>query len=500
MNQNLSETSTKIPSDINNNAMQLTISTVFLDKAAKAAAKQSKEQDILQKKQDVKNSITNITAILRIINAEMQYEQDQETFTVLIQQKEIFEKILSQKQTEEKNSLRTVENEIISQLQNQVKNLEKSMENKFNLILKTIESKNQTQAQAQSQIQSQFQTENLSSNLSQIQSQNQSQNQTKTYAQIAAVNVEQNNLQQKKQQQKQQEKEQEKEKYREKRLIIQIDKETAEDFDSYILRNKINDKFFTEANINQSVIATAIKFFTSQSIILTTMPDFSADFLLQKKTIWENIFSSKAQNIEKDKKWSKVVVHEVSIRSFSMDEDLSLLKDEIEIFNPGLKLLKNPIWLSSQENRQINRHATILIAVENAKQAQAAIENRLYIAGNWLIAEKCQNLLFKKQCLNCQKFGHSTRACFAQAVCQICAEEHKTSQHNCSICNIQGQICPHAILKCRNCGENHTANSNTCKFKTSIESKSTKYAQNMQKKQQTESSSFSVVIDNVGKW
>src|SRR5216117_3367085 len=294
MNQNSPEIFTRISSDINNNAMQLTISTVFLDKAvkAKAVAKQSKEQDFLQKKQDVKESIANIIAILKIINAEMQYEQDQETFTVLIQQKEIFEKILSQKQTGEKNSLRTVENEIISQLQNQIKNLEKSMKNKFNLILKTIES-NQTQTQAQSQAQTQSQAENQSQNQSQIQSQiqsqfqskNQTQNQTKTYAQIAAVNVEQNNLQQTKQQQKQQEKEQEKEKYREKRLIIQIDKETAEDFDSYILRNKINDKFFTEANINQSVIATVTKSFTSQSIILTTMPDFSADFLLQKKTI-----------------------------------------------------------------------------------------------------------------------------------------------------------------------------------------------------------------------
>src|SRR5216117_761041 len=220
MTQNSSETPTRISSDINNNAMQLIISTVFLDKAAKAAAKKSKEQDFLQKKKDVKDSIANIITILRIINAEMQYEQDQKTFTVLIQQKEIFEKILSQKQTGEKNSLRTVKNEIISQLQNQVKDLEKSMKNKFNLILKTIESKNQTQAQTQSQ----------------IQFQNQSQNQTKTYAQIAAVNVEQNNLKQTKQQQKQQEKEQEKEKYREKRLIIQIDKETAEDFDSYILK------------------------------------------------------------------------------------------------------------------------------------------------------------------------------------------------------------------------------------------------------------------------
>src|SRR6266513_200575 len=139
MNQNPPETPTRIPPDINNNAMQLTIPTVFLDKAAKArtVAKQSKEQDFLQKKQDVKRSIANIIAILKIINAEMQYEQDQKTFTVLIQQKKIFEKIQSKKQKIEKKSLRNVENEIISKLKNQIKNLKKSMKNKFNLILKT---------------------------------------------------------------------------------------------------------------------------------------------------------------------------------------------------------------------------------------------------------------------------------------------------------------------------------------------------------------------------
>src|SRR6266480_879899 len=221
MNQNSSETSTRISSDINNNAMQLTISTVFLDKAAKARAiaKQSKEQNFLQKKQDVKESIANIIAILKIINVEIQYEQDQKTFTVLIQQKEIFEKILSQKQTEEKNSFRTIENEIIFQLQNQIKNLEKFIKNKFNLILKTIES-NQTQTQVQSQAQIQSQVENQSQIQSQFQSQIQSQNQTKTYAQVAAVNVEQDNFQQTKQQQKQKqkEKEKEKEKYRERKI------------------------------------------------------------------------------------------------------------------------------------------------------------------------------------------------------------------------------------------------------------------------------------------
>ena len=98
----------------------------------------------------------------------------------------------------------------------------------------------------------------------------------------------------------QKKKKKKKEKYREKKLVIQVDKEIAKNIDSYILRNQINDRFFVKENINSSVIATITKSFTSQSIILTTMTDFSADFLLQKKTVWEDIFSNVAQKIEKD--------------------------------------------------------------------------------------------------------------------------------------------------------------------------------------------------------
>ena len=174
------------------------------------------------------------------------------------------------------------------------------MKNKFSLILKSIETKSQDQTQNQAQFQSQIQA--------QFQTQIQSSNGTKSYAQAAADNsqIEENNSQtvlqkkQQKQQEKQQEKELEKQKYREKRLIIQVEKEVAESFNSYQIRNQINDRFFTKENINLPVIATVTKSFTSQSIILTTMPDFSADFLLQKKTVWEDIFSNKVQKIEKN--------------------------------------------------------------------------------------------------------------------------------------------------------------------------------------------------------
>src|SRR5438034_4357398 len=151
----------RIPPDIFTDSMQL-----ILNKG-KAAINQSNEY---QKKQEIKKSTANIIAILKTINIELQNEQDQEISSVLFQQKEIFNNILVQKQTEQKNSFKNAENEIISQLQSQIKNLENSVENKLSLIFKSIET--QSQIQTQNQIQ------------------NQSQNQTKTYAQAATTNVE----------------------------------------------------------------------------------------------------------------------------------------------------------------------------------------------------------------------------------------------------------------------------------------------------------------------
>src|SRR3989440_6168395 len=185
----------RISSDIFADSMQLTLNK------EKAAANQSNQSSEYQKKQEIKKSTANIIVILKTINIELQNEQDQEISSMLSQQKEIFNKILVQKQTGQKNSFKNAENEIISQLQNQIKNLENSVENKFSLILKSIE----TQDQIQNQIQNQ--------------TQNQSQNQTKTYAQAAVTNAEKEyDLQKTKKQQKQQEKQQEKKEYRERRL------------------------------------------------------------------------------------------------------------------------------------------------------------------------------------------------------------------------------------------------------------------------------------------
>ena len=56
-----------------------------------------------------------------------------------------------------------------------------------------------------------------------------------------------------------------------------------------------------------------------------------------------------------------------------MNDGLYLLKKEIETFNPEVKLLKNPRWLTLEENRQNKRHVFIAIVVENAEQVKAAL-------------------------------------------------------------------------------------------------------------------------------
>jgi len=49
--------------------------------------------------------------------------------------------------------------------------------------------------------------------------------------------------------------------------------------------------------------------------------------------------------------------------------------------------LRNPRWLSLEENRQNKKHGSIVFAIENTEQVKKITEQKLYIAGSQLIAE-----------------------------------------------------------------------------------------------------------------
>ena len=89
-------------------------------------------------------------------------------------------------------------------------------------------------------------------------------------------------------------------------------------------------------------MASVVKSLTGQSIVMTAMSGYTTDFLIEKRQIWEQAFSPYLKSMGKNVEWSKLVIHGVSIASFSMDDGLFLLKEEIETFNPEIKLLKNP--------------------------------------------------------------------------------------------------------------------------------------------------------------
>ena len=68
------------------------------------------------------------------------------------------------------------------------------------------------------------------------------------------------------------------------------------------------------------------------------MSNFLVKYLVENKEIWKNIILY--QKLYADEKWVKIVIYTVLIRLFSTDDDLYLLKQEIETFNLGMKLIK----------------------------------------------------------------------------------------------------------------------------------------------------------------
>jgi hypothetical protein len=188
------------------------------------------------------------------------------------------------------------------------------------------------------------------------------------------------------------------------------------------------------------------------------MERINATFLMDKKEIWDSYIPF--INAVYDSEWAKLVIHTVPVQPFNMDDGLDILKSEIETFNPRLKLMRNPIWLSKEENRAQKRHSSILIHLEDEEMARKALNARVFIAG---VSCRVQKFIPRHtQCEKCQKYGHTRPYCQGEIQCSICAQDHETIEHKCNICEVSGQECPHIIATCANCRGNHKANDKKC--------------------------------------
>jgi len=244
---------------------------------------------------------------------------------------------------------------------------------------------------------------------------------------------------------------------RARRLVVKVPLKFLDNFDPKRLRDKINDKFF-EKGIDGPVVATVGRSTSNLSLVLTTTEAFSGAFLMEKEAIWGEAIPY--TSISHDAEWAKLIVHTVPIRPFSMDEGESIIRSEIETFNPRLKLMRNPVWLSKEETRAGKYHSSILIHLPSQDMAKLALESRINIAGVSCRVERY--IPRHTQCNKCQKFGHTRAQCTNEVKCQVCSLNHEGKDHFCQICQVRDQACPHLMAKCANCGKNHRADDKKC--------------------------------------
>jgi hypothetical protein len=253
------------------------------------------------------------------------------------------------------------------------------------------------------------------------------------------------------------------------RLILIKSPNSSNDFSPLAIRNAFN-KAFLDKGVKGPVVASVSKTL-GQNVVITTTSPFSADYLLEKRSIWEHIL--KFKSAQKDEPWHKVVLHGIPTADFNTPSGMDLIVEEITIFNKDLVPIGTPYWLTPPEKRLNQRAGSVVVAFATAIEASRAIRHRLYVAGISARVEKLYSTAPTTQCSKCQGFGHLDNYCKRTPRCRLCGELHATHQHTCNTCRIKGSKCAHLAPNCVNCKEAHTSDYKSCEFLLAIKNRKT---------------------------
>ena len=99
------------------------------------------------------------------------------------------------------------------------------------------------------------------------------------------------------------------------------------------IRDRINTAF---KNANVSITVGTVNKTKNQKLAIFTIDKNSANELVLHKDIWTILIDNFSQ-ISKGEPWHKLIVHGINTKY----NDMSLIKNDIETFNPGLTLLTN---------------------------------------------------------------------------------------------------------------------------------------------------------------
>lgn len=173
------------------------------------------------------------------------------------------------------------------------------------------------------------------------------------------------------------------------------------------IRDSINQAFQEKLkNKDVLVVASITTSFEKKNIILTTTPDFSAEFLQENKSLWGGFFSF--ERYQKNEQWAQLVAHRVPLSLFKGGKGLELLKQELQGFNP-VQVEGSVRWLSPREKRELptSTYASAVFAVKNEEEQKRVLSQGPFcVAGQPIKMVKYRNISASTQCSNCQKFGH----------------------------------------------------------------------------------------------
>ena len=155
-------------------------------------------------------------------------------------------------------------------------------------------------------------------------------------------------------------------------VLVNLGAPTA--FDALRLRNAFNQAFTSKGGVRSPVVAS-VTLSSKGNKIVTTTPAFTAKYLLENQSIWKDLVAFKAA--QPITSWFKVVIHKLPT-----NHGLEVIKEEIETFNKGLKVVGTPFWLTPESKRGQQSYGSACVAFATEDEALKAIRGKLYILAN----------------------------------------------------------------------------------------------------------------------
>lgn len=153
-----------------------------------------------------------------------------------------------------------------------------------------------------------------------------------------------------------------------------------------------------------------------------------------------------------DEKFSRYVMYGLPV--YDTREVHAAIKDTLKINPTDVKQMKiTKKQYPEQANYMIYFKKGQNVTIRDLQKVRGILGFHVFFDRYKRTSDPCQ-------CYNCQEFTHASSNCTLDPRCVRCGESHKSM--NCDKIDATTKKVPDHLLKCANCGGNHTASSRNC--------------------------------------